>query len=313
LQALAGLVPLDAGQVRLDGHVLEDAATGRREPPQHRQVGVVFQDYRLFPHLTARDNVAFGPRSTGTPRAAARREADRWLEHLGLVGLGDRRPAQLSGGQAQRVALARALCTRPRLLLLDEPLSALDVSTRNDVRAQLREQLHAFDRPVLLVTHDPLEALTLANRLLVLEGGVVVQAGRTADVTRRPATSYVARLVGLNLLSGTLRRGELDLGDGVVVHVTEPHLTGPALAVIRPSAVLLHRTAPTASSARNTWTGRVRSLEALADRVRIGIAGPPDLFADVTAHAVSDLHLGTGDQVWMSVKATDIDVYPAPA
>jgi len=311
LQALAGLVPLDAGRVSLDGRVLEDSATGRRELPQHRQVGMVFQDYRLFPHLSARDNVAFGPRSAGIGRAAARAEADRWLQHLGLAGLVDRRPAQLSGGQAQRVALARALCTRPRLLLLDEPLAALDVTTRNDVRGQLRAQLRAFSRPVLLVTHDPLEALVLASRLLVIENGRVVQDAPTAQVIRRPATGYVARLVGLNLLTGTVRDGALDLGDSVV-HVAAAGLAGPVLAVVRPSAVVLHSTEPTGSSARNTWRGRVSSLEPLGDRVRVGVTGPPDLLADVTTQAVGDLQLTTGDQVWMSVKATDIDVYPAP-
>ena len=311
LQALAGLVPLDGGRVTLDGQVLEDTATRRREPPQRRQVGVVFQDYRLFPHLSARDNIAFGPRSAGVARTVARHEADRWLDHLGLGGLGDRRPAQLSGGQAQRVALARALCTQPRLLLLDEPLAALDVTTRSEVRGQLRAQLDAFTAPVLLVTHDPLEALTLATRLLVVEGGRVSQDAPPAQVTARPASPYVARLVGLNLLAGTASAGLLTLDRGVLT-LADTTLHGPVLAVVRPSAVVLHREQPPASSVRNTWTGRVSSLEALGDRVRVGVQGPPELFADVTASAVAELRLATGDPVWMSVKATDVETYPRP-
>ena len=272
---------------------------------------MVFQDYRLFPHLSARDNIAFGLRSAGTSRSASRVVADRWLQRLGLDGLGDRRPAQLSGGQAQRVALARALCIEPSLLLLDEPLSALDVTTRGEVRAQLQAQLDAFDRPVLLVTHDPLEALTLAGRLLVIENGRVVQDAPTAQVTSRPATPYVARLVGLNLLSGTARDGRLELVRGSL-RIADTGLAGPALAVVRPSAVQLHRTEPAPSSARNTWAGRVRSLEALGDRIRVAVAGPPDLLVDVTAAAVSELRLTAGDEVWMSLKATDVDTYPQP-
>lgn len=193
LQALAGLVPLDAGRVRLDDEVLEDTGGRLRRSARHRRVGIVFQDHRLFPHLTARENVAFGLRVTGTPRATARRAAEDWLEHLGVAKLAGRRPAQLSGGQAQRVALARTLCPGPRLLLLDEPLAALDVGTRDDVRAALRRQLAAFPGPTLLVTHDAGEARALADRLVVLQDGRVVQDGSAAELARHPATPWIAR------------------------------------------------------------------------------------------------------------------------
>ncbi len=206
LRALAGLTPVSAGTVLLGERVLDDAGTGAFVEPNARPVGFVFQDYRLFPHLSVRDNVAFPLRSAGLGREGARAAADRWLGRLGLADLADRRPGALSGGQAQRVALARALAGEPALLLLDEPLSALDARTRLDVQDELRRHLSAFAGPSLLVTHDPLEALVLADRLLVLEDGRIVQDGRPGEVARRPATDYVARLVGLNLYPGRAER-----------------------------------------------------------------------------------------------------------
>ena len=309
LQALAGLIPLDEGRVELDGRVLEDPAARIRIAPQDRQVGVVFQDYLLFGNLSARENVAFGLRSTGTPKAAARAQADQWLARFGLTGLAARYPRELSGGQGQRVALARALCAQPQLLLLDEPLAALDVRTKTEVRSQLREELTAFAGPTLLVTHDPLEAMALADRLLIVEDGRVVQAGPAADIARRPATGYVARLVGLNLLRGTAAGGMLSLDGGGRLATSDTDLAGRALAVVRPSAVLVHTSAPGPSSARNVWPGTVDSLEALGDRVRLTIAGSPSLLADVTTQAVAELRLAPGDPVWVSLKATDIDTY----
>jgi len=313
LSALAGLIPLDEGLVEIDGEVVEEAARGYRRAPPERGVGVVFQDYLLFPHLSALENVAFGPRSTGTPKADARSRADDWLGRLGLAGMEARRPAELSGGQAQRVALARALCAEPRLLLLDEPMAALDVATRNEVRSRLRGVLQEFAGPALLVTHDPLEAMALADRLIILEEGRVAQEGPAADVARRPATPYVARLVGLNLLRGTAAAGLLSIDGGGRLAIGDSHLRGPVLAVVRPSAVVIHPSEPGASSARNVWPGRLASLEAIGDRVRVTVAGAPTLLADITGQAVAELRLIAGDEVWVSVKATDIETYPAAA
>ena len=295
LGALAGLVPLSEGVV----------------PPV--RVGVVFQDHRLFPHLSARENVAFGPRSTGSGRRAAHTLADRWLARLDLTAHARSRPHQLSGGQCQRVALARALCTEPALLLLDEPLSSLDAQTRSEVRGVLSTQLRAFAGPVLLVTHDPVEALSLADRLVVLDEGRVVQDGSPAEVARRPANPFVARLVGLNLLRGTASDGDVALAGGGVLRTEDRSLTGSVLAVVRPSAVLLQRAEPVVTSARNTWVGEVRSLEPTGDRVRVSVAGPPDLLVDVTPQAVAELQLAVGDRVWTSAKATDVEVYLEPA
>ncbi|WP_328506372.1 ABC transporter ATP-binding protein [Streptomyces sp. NBC_00391] len=196
LRALAGLTPLTGGHLRLDGAALE------RTAPESRPVGVVFQDYLLFPHLTALDNIAFGPRCQGLGKAAARAQAAEWLDRMGLAEYAGTKPRRLSGGQAQRVALARALATRPRLLLLDEPLAALDARTRLDVRAQLRRHLAEFDAVAVLVTHDPLDAMVLADRLVVVEHGRVVQEGTPGDIARHPRTDYIAHLVGLNLYRG---------------------------------------------------------------------------------------------------------------
>jgi molybdate transport system ATP-binding protein len=309
LRTLAGLVPVGSGQVELEGAVLESECL--RVPPHRRSIGMVFQDYRLFPHLSARENVAFGPRSTGTPKTRARAEATAWLARLGLAGLEDRRPRELSGGQAQRVALARALCTRPDLLLLDEPLSALDVASRADVRTELQAQLAQFEGAALLVTHEPLEALALADRLVILEDGRVTQDDVPAEVVRRPATAYIARLVGLNLFRGTAHAGVLEVHGGGRLVIGDPALDGSALAVVRPSAVLLQRSRPTDSTARNVLQGRIAALESLGDRVRVSLQSTPPVVADITAAAVAELRLAPGDEVWISLKATDLEAYPS--
>ena len=198
----AGLLPLTGGHIRLAGATLDDPARRRWTRPEQRSVGVVFQDYRLFPHLSALENVAFGLRCRGATRRRARELARPWLARVGLAEYAGRKPRQLSGGQAQRIALARALAVNPALLLLDEPLAALDARTRLDTRAELHRHLSAHPGATLLVTHDPLDALVLADRLVIIEDGQVVQAGDAATITAQPRTDYVARLVGLNLYRG---------------------------------------------------------------------------------------------------------------
>jgi molybdate transport system ATP-binding protein len=311
LQALAGTVALDAGRVSLDRRSLDDVADGRHLPANERHVGVVHQDYRLFPHLSVLDNVAFGLRSRGAGRADARVRAQQWLGDIGLTEMATRRPDALSGGQAQRVALARALITAPRLLLLDEPLAALDAATRMQTRAELRRHLDGFDGPTLLVTHDPVDAMTLADRIVVVEDGLVVQDGSPSVISERPATAYAAQVVGLTLFRGLARSGVLTVaGDEPLTLVTaEPDLHGPALAVVRPSSVLVSAVPPSTTSARNVWPRRIAALESIAGRVRVTFDGTPSLHADVTAAAVADMRLAAGDRVWVSVKATDITAY----
>ena len=307
LRVCAGLMSLDAGEVRLGDEVLD--AAGIYLPPQRRRIGMVFQDHRLFPHLRVVDNVAFGLRSRGVGRAAARAEARAWLRRLGVDELGQRRPRQLSGGQAQRVALARALACAPRALLLDEPLAALDVQTRAEVQAELREYLGAFPGPTLLVTHDPIEALLLARRIVVLEGGRIVQQGSAAEITGRPRTPYVARLVGMNLYAGRAEHGIVALDGGGSLVVSEP-VAGRVLVALRPSAFTVHTTAPDHSSARNVWRGQVGALAPLGDRIRVTVTGEQTALVDVTAAAVAELDLVPGRGVWLSAKATDTLAYP---
>jgi molybdate transport system ATP-binding protein len=303
LRALAGLEPLAEGHVTLDGEDLT------RLPPEDRHVGVVFQDYLLFPHLSALDNVAYGLRSGGMRRAAARAEAARWLEQVGLADHAGHRPRQLSGGQAQRVALARALAAGPRLLLLDEPLAALDAGSRLVLRTDLRRHLTSYGGPTVLVTHDAVEAMVLTDHLVVLEGGRIVQSGRPAEVARRPRTDYVARLLGLNLYRGTARGAHVTLDDGGELTLAAP-ASGEVHVALRPSAVALHRTRPERSSPRNVWAGRVAGVEAVGDRVRVAVGGRPDVLADVTPDAVAELDLAAGAEIWVSVKATELSVYP---
>jgi molybdate transport system ATP-binding protein len=231
------------------------------------------------------------------------------LQRLGLGELSRRRPRQLSGGQAQRVALARALASGPEALLLDEPLAALDVQTRAEVQAELREHLHAFGGPTLLVTHDPVEALLLAHRIVVLEHGRVVQQGTASEITTRPRTPYVARVVGMNLYRGTSRAGTVTLdGGGVLVVADAPD--GPVLVTVRPSAFTVHTSAPEHSSARNIWPATVASLAPLGDRIRLTATGAQAAFVDVTAAAVAELGLAVGQPIWLSAKATDVSAYP---
>ncbi len=309
LRAIAGLVPLDSGRVEVDGEVLEDSAAGVRLLPERRPIGVVFQDHLLFPHLSALDNVAFGLRARGRGRRQARELAAAWLERVGLADHAARRPRGLSGGQAQRVAVARALVTEPRVLLLDEPLAAVDATARVELRRTLRAQLAAYQGVRLLVTHDPLEAMALADRLVVIESGRLVQEGPIAEVTARPRSAWVAAMVGLNLFRGRVDDGVLALPDGLSLAVVTG-VRGDAFAVVHPRAVTLHRLRPE-TSARNTWLGEADSLDLEGDRVRVRVSGPIPIVAEVTPAAVAELGLATGGAVWVSVKATEVSVYPA--
>jgi molybdate transport system ATP-binding protein len=309
LSAVAGLTPVSAGRITLAGQVMDDADAETFVEAARRPVGFVFQNYRLFPHLTVAENVAFSPRARGMGRRAARSAASHWLDRLGLTELAGRKPGQLSGGQAQRVALARALAGQPTLLLLDEPLSALDAGTRLDVQAELNRHLADFAGPCLLVTHDPLEALVLADQLIVLEAGRIVQEGTPAQVARQPATDYVAKLVGLNLYTGRASGSRVALTEGGSFVITNPGLQGEVLVAVRPSAIVVSTQQPQPSSARNTWPAKITGLTLLADRVRLDLDGQPPALVDVTPAAVAELSLSPGSHVWLAVKATELEVY----
>ncbi len=231
-----------------------------------------------------------------------------WLRSLGLEALAGRRTGELSGGQAQRVALARALVTEPKLLLLDEPLAALDVSTRSELRHVLAEHLSEFAGPRLLITHDPMEAFLLADEICVLEDGRVSQIGTAEEIRLSPRTGYAADLAGANLLRGVAADGTVAI-DGHELHIAGHDLDGPVLATIHSRAIALHRTMPQGSP-RNTWRTRLTRLEHYGDRVRVQTGGPLALTAEVTPDAVHALDLVAGVEVWVSIKATEIGVQP---
>jgi molybdate transport system permease protein len=299
LTSRAGAAPLRLGSAEVAGL-----------PPHRRGVAWVPQDGALFPHLSALGNTAYGLRARGVPRAQARRSAQEWLDRLGVGALAHRKPAEVSGGQAQRIALARALASRPRLLLLDEPLSALDQTTRARVRHTLRRHLEGFGGVCLIVTHDPVEAVSLADRILVLDEGEVLQDAPPAEVTRHPRSPWVARMLGRNAWPGTASEGGLRLpGGGLLVVADLPPEGTEALAIIAPEAVSVHRERP-GGSPRNVWPGTVREVTSSGSRLRLLIASAeaPDLVAEVTPQAAAELGLADGVPVWTSVKATEVTV-----
>ena len=303
---LAGLEPLRAGHIKLDGTVLDDPATRTFVAPAQRRLGIVFQDGLLFPHLSVLENIAFGPRSSGMERRRAISAARHWLDKLDLAELAARRPADLSGGQAQRVALARALVTGPAMLLLDEPLSALDVTARARLRHTLADHLEEFAGPRLLITHDPTEAFLLADEVFVVEAGRITQVGSPDDIRLRPRTKYIADLAGLNLLVGVADRGIVRVGQHCIT-VADTTIAGDVLATINPRAIALHRSRPEGSP-RNAWQTTLRRIEHYGDRVRVQTGEPVRLTAEVTPGAVAALELVEGANLWVSIKATEISL-----
>jgi molybdate transport system ATP-binding protein len=306
LAVLAGLLRPDSGRAVLDGAPLFDLGSGVWRPPHRRGTVLMAQDALLFPHLSVLDNVAFGPRSTGQRRSAARLIARRWLGEVGALELADRKPGALSGGQAQRVAIARALAAEPRLLLLDEPLAALDVRAAPVLRQVLRRVL--ADRAAVIVTHDLLDALVLADRVVVIDSGTVVESGPTADVLRHPRTPFTARIAGLNLIRGTAEDRGVRQDDGRTIEglPLAPLVRGEAaIAVFAPSAVSVFVERPHGSP-RNTIEVTITELEPRDDQVRVRAVA-----ADVTAPAVSELSLFPGSVVHFSLKASAVTLYPA--
>jgi molybdate transport system ATP-binding protein len=310
LRCLAGLEAPRSGFIQIAGATVEDSAAGIDVPPERRSVGYVFQDYLLFPHMSVLDNVAFGLRARGIARRDAEASARQWLDRLDIGDLASRGPGRLSGGQAQRVALARALVTDPDLLLLDEPLAALDAGTRSSVRSLLRRHLADFRGAVVLVTHDPMDAMVLADRVVVVEQGRVVQIGTPGEIARRPASDYVAQLVGVNMLRGQASDGTVALESGGEVRIADQVIAGPVIVALRPEAISVHLQHPE-GSARNAWQASVTALESRGDLVRVELTGPPSVAAVITPGAVADLGLHEGSPVWLSAKATELDVYPA--
>ncbi|MDO8732192.1 MAG: ABC transporter ATP-binding protein [Actinomycetota bacterium] len=308
LRALAGLERISTGQLRLDERIVDDSQHVF-VAPKDRSSGYVFQEYVLFPHLSVLENVAFGLRARGVKRQDARASAENLLRHIGIASLLERKPSSLSGGQAQRVALARALATEPSLLLLDEPLSAADAETKNELRASLVERLAEFQGCCVFVTHDPIDALLFADRIIVLENGNVVQDDSPVGIAAHPRTSYVAALLSLNLIRGNANTGELVQPNGIRIHIADQSLRGSAAAVIRPESVAIHLEQPQ-GSARNVWRGVVTLIQPWEDRIRVHVLAEPPMIATITPGALAELALRPGSEVWLSAKAVDIRTYP---
>lgn len=311
LALLAGLLRPDRGRIACGGEVWCDGGRDLHLSPEARRVGVVFQDYALFPHLTVRANVAYGPRARGRGRAAAEAAAARWLERLSLAGLADRPIGALSGGERQRVALARALAAEPLALALDEPFAAVDVKTRGALRAEVRAFLAECALPTVLVAHDPVDAFALGDRVAVLEEGRLVQAGSHEELLERPRSAFVAELAGINLY-----RVELAAGAGLkearagrlVFHVLADGRSGASFLAFSPSEVAL-AAEPHPGSPQNVFAGRVVEVQPLADRLRVVLDVGVRMAADVTREAGAALALSPGVRVAASVKATAIRVY----
>lgn len=315
MSAIAGTLRPDHGSARLGDDLLfdlDETGKGLWRPPHTRGTALLAQDALLFPHLTVTENVAFGPRSTGTPRRAAREIARRWLDEVGAGEYARRKPAQLSGGQAQRISVARALAAEPRLLLLDEPMAALDVTMVPSVRQLLRRVLAG--RTSIIITHDVLDALLLADRVIVLENGRVAEEGPTADVLARPRSAFGASIADVNLWPGTATNDGVRLTGGAEMHGaahTQVSPGQPAIAAFAPRTVALYLDPPSGSP-RNVVPATVRELEPRGATVRVHVVGPGgvELSAEVTAGALAELELVPGAKVFAVVKASEVTTYP---
>jgi molybdate transport system ATP-binding protein len=320
LHVIAGLVRPDEGVVRLGDRVLTDTAAGVNVATHHRRVGLLLQDPLLFPHMSVAANVAFGPHSRRGNRKAA---ALRWLREVDAEEFADRKPRQLSGGQAQRVAIARALAAEPDVLLLDEPLSGLDVAAAAGIRAVLRNVVTRNGSAVILITHDLLDVFTLADRVLVLESGRIAEMGPVAEVLTAPRSHFGARIAGINLVNGTIAPdGSLHAGSGAHWHASPAHESDhglepghKALAVFPPTAVAVYQEQPHGSP-RNTIEVAVAELNVRGSTVLVRgheqADGAPGLAAEITADAAAELRLTPGERVWFSIKAHEVALYPVP-
>lgn len=313
LRAIAGLLRPDRGRIAHRGTPWFDASQDVDLPPETRSVGLVFQEYALFPHLTVTQNVAYGLRKRGMSREEKRKRALSVLRRFGLAELGGVRPVSLSGGERQRVALARAVATDPGVLLLDEPLSALDAETKGRISAELSGHLAELRLPTVLVSHDFEDVIGLADRIAVMEGGRIVQQGGWRDLVEAPASSYVAALTGVNYFPGTAsRRGELTeirSTEGEAVFVSTESATGPVGVVVYPWDVALSTEDPS-GSARNRLAGPVRRVAGVGNRIRVTVDSRPPVVAEITEHSVRTLSLGPGVRVIASWKATGTRLVP---
>lgn len=313
LRTIAGLDDPDRGRIVIDGESWVDSDRSVAVPPQRRRIGMMFQDYALFPHLSVEENIAFGPSAGREERLRRGRELARMLEIEHLLR---RKPTKLSGGERQRVALARAVAPKPRLLLLDEPLSALDVPSRERLRLELRSLLRTLAIPTIIVTHDRTEAISLGDSIVVMVGGRVRQQGAPESVFAGPVDSEVARTVGVETIVpaevDSIREGlaTLHVGEVVIEAMHEDRIEGRVYACIRGEDVTLSRGRPAEGSARNRLAGRITSVVREGAMVRIVIDCGFRLVALITRQSCDEMALREGDEVTATIKALAIRLVP---
>jgi molybdenum ABC transporter ATP-binding protein len=314
LNMVAGLMDPDEGRLALGNRVLWDGSNGANVPAEQRNVGYVFQEFALFPHMTVAENVAYGLRARKRPKAEIPGRVTDVLKLVGVEELRDRRPVALSGGERQRVALARAVACDAEILLLDEPLGSLDAQTRNRVRGELKSLLQVVGRIAIMVTHDYIDALTFGDQICVLDRGKVLQTGQRQELLRHPRSRFVAELTGVNFFEGTIssdRPGGLAqvwVGDTCLYAAGDHEEMGDTLVTFFPSEVTISREAPS-GSARNVFHAQIQEIVHLGDKVRLGLNGSLPMCAEIAAETVGGLNLKEGDRVYASLKATAVKTY----
>lgn len=307
LNVLGGLLQLTEGSLTMDDLVLDRPADRVWVPPEARNVGMMFQDFLLFPHLSVIDNVAYGLRRNGATPEQAHRGAAGWLERFEVADLADARPGSLSGGQAQRVALARTLAKESRLLLLDEPLSALDSRTRLQVRCEIHRYLQEFEGYAVLVAHDVVDIMVLADRILILEDGRVAQVAGPDELQEHPRTDYAATLVGTNLLRGRQRGRDIEIAGTVLLPAPPATDDGPVDVVVAPDGVKV--SLPTDSPRPGSWIAPISGMEGAGNEILLRIDGVVPLTARVSLRDIRDLHLSPGALIQVAVDPDRLNVF----
>ena len=314
LNMIAGLMDPDEGRVALGEGVLFDCSRRVNVPTERRSIGYVFQDFALFPHMSVKENVAYGLRARRRPKAEIPKRVDEVLGLLGITHLRERRPGALSGGERQRVALARAIACDAEILLLDEPLGSLDAQTRNQVRGELRRMLRVIGRIAIMVTHDYVDALTFGDQICVMDRGRVLQMGSREQLLQHPKSRFVADLTGVNFFEGMISSGSEDglsevwVGDSCLHAASERKDMGGVLVAFFPSDVTIGRERPT-GSARNVFQSQIKDIIHMGDKVRLSLNGALPMCAEISANALEEMSIGEGDTVYASLKATAIRTY----
>lgn len=298
LHALLGWLELESGWIMVDGEVIDSPDTDSYVPPQHRPFGMVFQDGLLFPHMSVEKNILFGAGKDFNLKPLA--------ESLQANELLAKFPSELSAGERQRAAIARSLAARPKVLFLDEPFSALDIQGKRRGRSLLKEALAIGVSGCLMVTHDLVDAFTLADRVMIIEGGKLTQFDVPDRIRLRPGSEWIADLVGWNYYEGIGEGSVVTLPHGTTIFTAQDDLDGPTSISINPASVSIFKSQPSGSP-RNSWLSSIQNIEILDGRARVSLVGEIDICADITTAAANELRQSISSEVWVSVKATEVD------